>query len=58
MSWFVRQSIKGGRVGSFNQYYKSKICDDFLKILSEEINVKENIYDIIEPYLNYKNRHF
>ena len=25
---FVRQSIKGGRVCSFNQYYKSKICDD------------------------------
>ena len=24
MRWFVRQSIKGGRVFAFNQYYKSK----------------------------------
>ena len=30
--WFVRQSIKGGRVCAFNQYHKSeKICDDILK---------------------------
>ena len=32
MRWFVRQSIKGGRVCSFNQNYKSKNCDDVLKI--------------------------
>ena len=25
---FVRQSIKRGRVCSFNQYYRSKICDE------------------------------
>ena len=31
MRWFVRQSIKGGKVCSFNQYYKSKFCDDFSK---------------------------
>ena len=35
MRWFVRQLIKGGRVCSFNQYYKSKICDEVSKILSE-----------------------
>ena len=35
MRWFVRQSIKGGRVGALNQYYKSKICDDVLKIIIE-----------------------
>ena len=51
-------SIKGGRVCAFNQYYKSKICDDIFKIISEEINVKGNIYDIIEAYLNYKNKYF
>ena len=28
MRWFVRQSIKGGGVCAFNQYYKSKICDE------------------------------
>ena len=58
MRWFVQQSIKGGRVCAFNQYYKSEICDDILKVLSEELNVKGNIYDIIEVYLNYKNKHF
>ena len=55
--WFVRQSIKGGRVCSFNQYYRSKICDDVLKILSEELIVKRHVYDIIEAYMKYKNHH-
>ena len=40
MRCFVRQRIKGGRVCDFNQYYKSNICDDLLKIISEELNVK------------------
>ena len=31
MRWFVRQGIKGGRTCVFNQYYKSKHCDDILK---------------------------
>ena len=57
MRWFVRQSIKGGRVCAFIQYYESKICDDILKIKSEELNVKENIYEIIEAYVKYKNNH-
>ena len=57
MRRFVRQSIKGGRVCVLNQYYKSTICDVILKIISEELNVKGNIYDIIEAYLNYKNKH-
>ena len=48
MRWFVRQPIKGRRVCSFNQYKKSKICDDFLKMISEELNVNGNNYDIIE----------
>ena len=30
----------------------------YLKIISEELNVKGNIYDIIEVYLNYKHKHF
>ena len=51
MRWFVRQSLKGRRVCAFNQYYKSKVCDDVLKILSEELNVKRNVYDIIEAFM-------
>ena len=59
MRWFVRQSIKGGRVCAFNQYCKTeKVFDEILKIISEEINVNGNIYDIIEAYLNYKNKQF
>ena len=58
MRWFVPQSIKGGRVCSFNQNYKSKICDDILKIISEELNIKGNNYDKIEAYMEYKNKHF
>ena len=55
MNWFVRQSIKGGRVCAINQYYKSKNCDKVLKILSEELNVIGNVDDIIEVYVKYKN---
>ena len=58
MRWFLRQSIKGGRVCALNQYYKSEICDDILKIISKEICVIENLYNINEAYLKYKNRHF
>ena len=58
MKWFVRQSIKGGRVCAFNQYYKSKHCDDILKIINEELAVKGTVYDTIEAYLEYKNKQF
>ena len=58
MRRFVRQSIKGGRVCAFNQYCKSKLFDDLLKIISEELNVKGNSYDIIEAYLVYKKKRF
>ena len=58
MRWFVRQSIKGGRVCAFNQHYKSKHFEDIKRILSKELGVKGNIYDIIEEYLRYKKKHY
>ena len=58
MRWFDRQSIKGGRVCSFIQYYKSKHCDDILKIINRELAVKGAVYDTIEAYMEYKNEHF
>ena len=58
MRWFVRQSIKGGRVCAFNQYYKSDHYNDIKRILSKELGVKGNIYDIIEEYLRYKKKHY
>ena len=58
MRWFVRQSIKGGRVCAFNQYYKSKHCDDILKIINKELSVKGSVYDPIEAYVEYENKYF
>ena len=58
MRWFVRQSINGGQLRAFNQYYISNLCDGILKIISEELNVKGSIYDFLEAYLEYKNKHF
>ena len=51
MRWFVRQSLKRGRVCAFSQYYRSELCDEVSIILLEEINVKGNVYDIIEDYI-------
>ena len=58
MRWFVRQSIKGGRVCAFSQHYKSKHSDDILKIINKELAVKGTVYDTIEAYLEYKKKHF
>ena len=44
MRHFVRQAAYGGRVCAFNQYYKSKTCDDILNIISKELNVEGNTY--------------
>ena len=52
MKWFVCQPIRGGLVCAFNQSYISIFCDDVLKILSEKLNVKGNVYDIIEAHMN------
>ena len=57
MRWFVRQSIRRGRVCAFSQYYKLEICADILQNISEELNVKVNFYIIIEAVLNCKNKH-
>ena len=57
MRWFVQQSIKG-RVCAFNQNYKSKHCDDILKILNKELAVRGTVYDTIEACMEYKNKHF
>ena len=58
MRWFVRQSIKGGRVCAFNQIFKSKHCDDILKIINKELTVKGTVYDTFEAYMEYKNKLF
>ena len=58
MRWFIRQSIKGGRVCAFNQYYKSKHFEDIKKIISKFLNVEGTIYEIFEENLKYKKKHY
>ena len=60
MRWFVRQSIKGGRVCAFNQYYKSDHYNDIKRILAKEFEFEEdeNICEIIEEYLKYKKKYY
>ena len=55
--WFVREAAYGRRVCAFNQYYKSKHYDDIFKIISKEFCVKRIVYDSIEAYMDYKNKH-
>ena len=50
MRRFVRQSIKGGRCGSFNQYYKSTISDEVFNIISKDFNVNGNVCGIVYKY--------
>ena len=57
LRWFVRLSIKGGRVCVLNQYYIPKICDEILKIISEELNIEGKVYDKIEAYMKQKKHH-
>ena len=54
MRYLVRQSIKRGRVCAFNQFCKSNLCGGTSKILSRELKVEGNVYDIFETYMNYK----
>ena len=56
MRHFVRQSINGGRCGSFNQYYKSSILDDVFIVISEELNVNGNICESLHNYFEYTNK--
>ena len=58
MRWFIRQSIKGGRVCAFIQYYKSKHCGDILEIMNKELAVIGSVYNTIEAFMEYKNKHF
>ena len=56
MRWFVRQSIKGGKVCAYNQYYSSKSRDNILKCLAKELNFdfeSSSSDNIIETYLKY-----
>ena len=57
MRHFVGQSIKGGRCGSFNQYYKSSTSIEVFIIISKELNVNGNLCEILDKYFVYTNKH-
>ena len=57
MRHFVRQNIKGGRCGSFNQYFKPSISDEVFNVISKELNVNGNICEILDEYFEYTNKH-
>ena len=46
--YVFRQSIKVGRCGIFNHYYKSSISDNVLNIISQELNVQANICESLD----------
>ena len=50
---FVRQSIKGGKVGAFNQSYESSISDIIFNTIKSELGIDGNNYKIIEKYSSY-----
>ena len=56
MQHFVRQSFKGDRCGSFNQYYKSTISDEIFNIISKESDIIGNICEILDTYFEYTNK--
>ena len=57
VKWFVRQSIKGGRFAAFFKNYKFGTADKIFETLSEELDMKRKICDVIEAYVeNMKGR--
>ena len=53
MRHFVRQSIKSGRCAASNQYYISKISDEVLNFISNQLDFKGNIREILDKYFEY-----
>ena len=53
MRHFVRQSIKCGKVGAFNQIYESEVSDKIFNIIKSELATDGNRYEIIEKYTNF-----
>ena len=51
--WFVRQNIKGGRNGSFNQWYGSSLSDSVFNIISKELDVNGNICETLDKYFEF-----
>ena len=50
MRYFVQKSIKGGRCVAQNHYYESIVFDEVFSIISTELNINGNVYEILDKY--------
>ena len=51
---FIRNSIKGGRVGAFIRYFESNQCEEILNTIKKHLKINDNeISNIIDEYLKY-----
>ena len=50
MQHFVRQSVKGGKVGAFKKYYEIGNSNIIFNIIKKYLNINGNIsiFDIVE----------
>ena len=55
--YFVRQSRKIGRCSVLNQCYKSTNSDEVFKIISKVLDVKGNIFKILDKYFEFEKKH-
>ena len=53
MRHIVRQSIKGGNVGAFNQIYESEVSYKIFNIIKSELAIDGKKYESIEKNNNY-----
>ena len=56
---FVRQSIKGGRCSTLNQYFKSNISDEVFNVISKELDINDisdNVCEILDKKFEYTNK--
>ena len=57
MRIFIRNSIKGGRYAALNQSNKSSLSDEVFNIISKEIGVFGNIFEILDKYFEFSNKY-
>ena len=53
MRYFVRKSLRWWRCSSLNQYYISFISDEVFSIISTEIRVKGNVFEILNEHFEF-----
>ena len=53
---FIRKSIKGGRCGVYNRYFKSNQCEEILNTIKENLEINHNqISNKVDDFLKYIN---